>query len=215
MKRWLANLALVLYLSAFAGGLIIHAFRLPATYNPAIYFFVWDMYCGWSNYERRTHVVAEGDSGKYYELSPAPWGELRPFGNIGRTHYDASGAYALKSGLNTLKHTDHEPIARVFVIEEYYSKKYNLRDELWSHYYDEPKKPTYYRNVVLTVMGDGTPIEVRNSWLAEQHTRTLTTNPRVMAESHRAKPFVALDRSAMMPVALPFLDPSFNAPLAQ
>lgn len=208
MKRWLVNLTLVGYLSAFAGGLVVHAMSLPATYNPAVYFFVWDMFCGWANYERRQYVIAEGVSGRFYEVSPAPWGELEPFGTIGRTHYDSSGAYALKFGLNILKKTQHEEMSRVFVVEQFYAKKYNLSDNLWNRYFNEPKNPTYYHNTLYVVLPDGTPIEVRTGWLADQHSRVLAANPKVIEESHKSQPFLAVERPASAgPQAYPFMDP--------
>lgn len=218
MKRWLVNITLAVYLAGFAGGLVIHAMSMTSasTYNPAIYFFVWDMFCGWSNYERRQYVIGEGISGKYYELDPAPWGEMHPFGTIGRRHYDSSGAYAVKFGLNTLKHTQHEPMSRVFVVEEFYSKKYNLNDKLWARYFNEPKNPTYYRNVMYTVLPDGTPIDIRQCWLAEQHSRVLAANPKVMQESHRAQPFMAVERPvATSNAQLPFMDPTMSRALGQ
>lgn len=194
MKRWLVNGVLVVYISAFSWGILCHGMSMLTGTHPAMYFFVWDMFCGWANYEKRNYVIGEGVSGKYYELDPAPWGEIQPFGRIGRRHYDVTGVTCVKSALNTLRHTDHESIARIYVIEENWSKKYNLPDSLWYMYFSERKDPTLYRHVQYVVAGDGTPIEANECWLTQQQQLVMASNPRVQAELQRSLPFMMIDR---------------------
>ena len=131
MKRWIAVIVICGYLGSLAMGLVAHTLHVGANSHPGMYFVVWDMFCGWGAYSNRTHLIAEGESGKYYELSPAPWGSLQPFGPTDRLHYDTSYHLTPKMVRNNLRNTEHEPIARVFVIEETWSKKFNLPDELW------------------------------------------------------------------------------------
>jgi hypothetical protein len=217
MKRWLANLTLVVYLGAFSWGIISHALQFGQQIHPGMYFFVWDMFCGWSWYERRQHVIGEGESGKFYELDPAPWGEFNPFGNIGRRHFDTGGAYGVKFGFNTLKHTKHEPIVRIFSIEEYFAKKYNLPDFLWRRYYPEAKDPTSYYNTTLVVRGDGKVLQSRPQWLATQFARAMQSNPELIKQAGASTPFLQFDRNvgasdgSNLPNAI-YFDPSFSTP---
>jgi hypothetical protein len=218
MKRWLANFTLFVYLGAFSWGIVAHGLQFAQQSHPAMYFIVWDMFCGWSWYERRQHVIGEGESGRFYELDPAPWGEFNPFGNIGRRHYDTGGAYSIKFGLNTLKHTKHEPIVRLYSIEEYFAKKYNLPDFLWDRYYPEPKQQTSYYNTTLVVRGDGTVLQATSPWLPQQYARVLSTNE-VMMQSIKAQPFMQYERlagtsdGAFLPSAF-YFDDSFSTPVS-
>ena len=84
MKRWLTHLLISGYLLALFGGIASHTLNLGAVSHPGMYFFVWDMFCGWSSYADRIQVVGEGESGTYYQLAPGPWGEFKPYGKIGR-----------------------------------------------------------------------------------------------------------------------------------
>lgn len=193
MKRWLANITLVVYLGAFSWGIFCHAMSVWCDSHPAMYFFVWDMFCGWSNYERRMHIIGEGESGEYYDLGAAPWGEAEPFGPIGRRHFDSEGITCIKMGLNTLRHTQHEPIGRIFVIEENWAKKYNLPDYMWNRYFTDRKEPTKYCNVLFNVMADGTMVDSHPGWLSTQSALVAASNPKVRMASAKATKFVAVD----------------------
>ena len=73
MKRWLATTFIAAYLFILSGGLACHAMGFAVTSHPLMYFIVWDMFCGWCAYTTQTHVIAEGESMKFYELAPGPW----------------------------------------------------------------------------------------------------------------------------------------------
>ena len=88
MKRWMTHLGIGAYLMALAFGFVTHAVDFGTGCHPIMYFLIWDMFCGWSSYEGRMHVISEGESGKFYELAPGPWGEFHPYGFIDRHHYD-------------------------------------------------------------------------------------------------------------------------------
>ena len=191
MKRWLTHSLIVVYLGALFSGVACHAVEFGTASHPIMYFFVWDMFCGWSAFSNRIQVVGEGESGAYYELSPGPWGELKPFGNLGRQHYDYMGYRSPRFALNCLKHTRHEPITRVFVIEETWDKKYNMPEDVWNRIYDEPKDLKKYYQVRHVVTPDGVILQTHPSWLSRQFAISLANNPRLQAESRRNKPFYA------------------------
>jgi hypothetical protein len=191
MKRWLTHSGVVVYLSALSWGIVSHAVDYGNTSHPVMYYLVWDMFCGWTGYSGRIQIVGEGESGKYYELAPGPWGEFTPFGSIGRRHYDVMGVRGAKFAHNTLKHTRHEPITRIFVIEESWAKKYNLPDHLWNERFDEPKDPYRYYNVMHAFSIDGDLLESNGNWLSRQYALSVTNNPRLAQDVRKGKPIYA------------------------
>ncbi len=110
MKRLIAVGTIFAYLGVLVAGLGSHALNYKTDAHPTMYFIVWDMFCGWSAYEDRTHIIGQGESGRYYDLAPAPWGDYRPFGDIERHHYDPFATHAGNLAMNTLRYSDHEPI---------------------------------------------------------------------------------------------------------
>ncbi|MGQ0633225.1 MAG: hypothetical protein ACT4QC_01335 [Planctomycetaceae bacterium] len=146
MRRLVTLAFITVYLGALVYGNLCHAVGHGTGSHPLMYFIVWDMFCGWAAYDSRTHIVAQGENQKFYELAPAPWGEIRPWGSLGRHHYDGFNSHSGRIALNTLRHSAHEPIERVFVIEECWAKKFNLPDSVWKSRYDAPRDPySYYR----------------------------------------------------------------------
>lgn len=192
MKKWLTHCTIFCYLSALGWGVVSHTVSFGTGSHPVMYFLVWDMFCGWSSYSSRMIVVGEGESGKYYELSPGPWGDYRPFGSIGRRHYDNTGMHAPKLAINALKHTKHEPIHRVFVIEETWAKKYNLPDKLWEERFDEPKSVNKYHTVLHVFSPDGSLVQSYPNWLSQQYSFAVGNNPRLMKEQRISRPFFAM-----------------------
>jgi len=191
MKRRLINLVIVLYLGALFTGIGCHTLSFGVSAHPAMYFFVWDMFCGWSSYACRVQLVGEGESGAYYELSPGPWGDIKPYGDIGRRHYDIESSHSARMALNTLKQTHHEPITRIFIVEESWAKKYNLPDHLWSQRFSEPKDPKKYFHIRHVITPDGDILESNISWLDKQNGINLGKNPRLMSDARRSQPFFA------------------------
>lgn len=194
MKRWLATGLIVVYLGALSFGVGCHTFNTGQGAHPFMYFIVWDMFCGWASYASNTHVVAEGESGKYYDLAPAPWGEFQPWGTLGRRHYDAFYNHGGRLAHNVLKNTSHEPITRVFVIEECWPKKYDLPDSIWkARYGDEPKDVQKYCRLRTELLPCGTETCRYASWLSCQNMRILSSNPRLQAESQAGKPMFMIE----------------------
>lgn len=193
MRRWLSGLFIFAYLSALMLGIASQTMKFGAGSHPAMYYFVWDMFCGWAAYEVRYHVIAEGESGKYYWLAPGPWGTFRPFGDLARNHYDYYGNGLLRMASTTLKHTSHEPIRRIISLEEVWAKKYNIPDHLWEYRMDEPKDALSYfwlRNVYAP---DGQPIFGQQDFLKQLYTETVFSNPRLQADSTRGRPMFAIN----------------------
>lgn len=188
MKRWLTHLTIAAYLGALAFGVVSHAVSYKVGSSPAMYFIVWDMFCGWSSHATRLQIIGEGESGKFYELGPGPWGEVKPFGDIGRRHYDTFCLFAPQMAMNTLKHTKHEPMTRLYVIEECWPKKYNLPDRVWNHRHAEPKDPHHYFHVRIAMDGQGNILRRNQYWAAYQNALCLANNPRLMADTRRDRP---------------------------
>jgi hypothetical protein len=195
MKRILAVAFIVGYVGALSLGNACHILRHGVASHPLMYFIVWDMFCGWSAFDSRVHLVAEGESGKYYDLTHAPWGEFHPYGYIGRENYDQFQSHTGSIGLNVLRHTQHEPIGRLFVIEECWQKKYNLRDSVWNRRYDDPMDPQkYYRRRVI-LLPDGTVTHLYNSWVSFQSGQMLMDNPRLVQDSKRDQSLFVFDKN--------------------
>ncbi|MDA1015149.1 MAG: hypothetical protein O3A00_11940 [Planctomycetota bacterium] len=189
MKRWLACTAIIAYLGALASGLAAHTLSTGASAHPAMYFVVWDMFCGWGAYSNRTHIIAEGASGTYYDITAAPWGDFKPFGSVSRHNYDLLGIHLPRVANNVLKHTQHEPITRVLVIEELWPKKYNLRDDMWAKLHNTPKDVHSYYNLWAVLDGDGQPVNVYPNWISKQAVYSVSNNPRLHQEASASRPF--------------------------
>ncbi|QDU81646.1 hypothetical protein Pla110_33900 [Polystyrenella longa] len=196
MKLWLANLVIVSYLGAMGFGLFSNVMGYMNASHPAMYFVVWDMFCGWSAYENRIHLVGEGESGTYYDLSSGPWGEFTPYSDIGRRHYDYNGLNLKNISENVLAHTSHEPMARIYVFEENWAKKYNMPDYIWSRLYDEPKEPRSYF-AIRQVLDSNSQIALSNAcWLSRCSQNDFVNNPRLQREAQSASPYYTFDNAS-------------------
>jgi hypothetical protein len=187
MRRVLVLAFIALYLGALAYGNLCYALGHGTGSHPLMYFIVWDMFCGWSAYDSRTHIIARGESQKYYELAPAPWGEIHPWGSLGRRHYDGFNTHTGRIALNTLRHAAHEPIERIFVIEECWAKRFNLPDAVWASRYDGPRDVTKYHRLRSELLADGTPVKRQSAWLAHQSLLTVWENPRLQQDAELSR----------------------------
>src|SRR5712691_300634 len=192
VRRWLASLGITAYLGVLLFGIVSHAANFHEGAHPSMYFIVWDMFCGWAAYESRTHIIGQGISGQYYELAPGPWADYHPYGDISRQHYDSFNAYSDVLARNCLKHTQHEPMTRLYVIEESWAKKYNLPDAVWQRRYSEPKEPFSYFRLRTVMTPDGQIVRNASPWLAYQTNLTITDNPRLMEETRKGQPMFAV-----------------------
>lgn len=190
MKRWLSYLCISTYLGALLFGCVSHAFDVLPNCHPIMYFLVWDMFCGWAGYEGRMQVIGEGESGKFYELAPAPWGEYHPYGYLGRQHYDPECRQGERIGHMCLRHTQHEPMVRMFVVEQEYPKRFNLPDAQYEAYYGKPKDNYTYCHTRFVVTPHGEILSSQPTWFLYQYHLALRDNPRLMSDARRSQPFL-------------------------
>lgn len=177
IKRWAVSLVIVGYLGSLGYGIVCHTLNFNTTSHPGMYFVVWDMFCGWSAYANRLHIIGEGEDNKYYELAPGPWTEFTPFGDLARHHYDPFLNHSSRLVQNCLEHTRAKPMRRILVIEEYWAKKYNLPDSVWSHFFDEPREKHSYFQVRQVMAPCGTVVRRFPSWLSRQNSLVVSARP--------------------------------------
>ncbi|NQV23950.1 MAG: hypothetical protein HQ518_06235 [Rhodopirellula sp.] len=196
MKRWGTHTVITIYLSILTIGVAAHAVQYHQHSHPLTYFVVWDMFCGWTAWESRTHILAEGESGEFYELAPGPWGSFSAYSeNVSRQHYDPFGEHMLRQAQNALAHTSHEPIRQILVVEESWSKKYNLPAHLAGRLTPRPAGKHSYVHIRDVFLPDGTPVERRDAWLNLQSQAALMDNPRLQQLTMAPLPILAMGRS--------------------
>lgn len=193
MKRWLSGTFIACYLTALAWGILAHAMRVGVNSHPLMYYVVWDMFCGWSPYEIRFHVLGEDVNGKYYELGPAPWPSFSPYGDLPRHNYDIYGSSFRRMALNTLKYTEHDEMRRILVVQESWHKKYNLPQELWDLRFDEPREPHSYFWLFSSYTPEGEMLTHNGDFLNYATALSITDNPRLMSDARRGRPFFAFN----------------------
>jgi hypothetical protein len=134
------------------------------------------------------HVLHCLGSGRFYQIAPAPWDQIKPFGDLERHHYDPFANHADTIALNTLRQTRHEPMRKIMVIEETWAKKFNLPDRLWSQRYIEEKQPYSYFHLRKEFSPEGTLLTNNQSWFDYQDHLCLSDNPRLWRDSKKGKP---------------------------
>jgi hypothetical protein len=216
-RTWIAGGFIAAYLTAIGFGLFCHTFRWNLGLHPMMYYVVWDMFCGWAAYECRYHVIAEGVSGRHYQVLPGPWGDFRPFGDISRHHYDPDAASATRMAMNVLRHTRHEEITRLFVVEENWPKKFNMPDDQWAARWDEPKDPKRYYTLRQVVTPEGVLLQAYDNFYVQQGQQAVLANPRLAAEATRSQPFYAVNLRQGFGMSETFAEknesPRFGSPL--
>ncbi len=189
MKRSIAVAVIAGYLGVLSWGIVSHTLSVGNVSHPGMFYIVWDMFCGWSGYESRQHLVAEGVSGNHYLLTPSPWGEFQPYGPAYRTDYDNYAVHSGKIARNVLLHTKHEPIARVYLIEESWSKRYNMPDYIWKLQFEEEKKKKSYYNTRVVYNGQCEPIQWNDTFTSIAYNRDLMADPRLARYRREAQPY--------------------------
>ncbi len=232
IKRWAVSLVIVSYLGSLGYGIVCHTLNFNTAAHPGMYFVVWDMFCGWSAYANRLHIVGEGEDNRFYQLAPGPWTDFTPYGDLARHQYDPFLNHSSRLVQNCLEHTRAQPMRRILVIEEYWAKKYNLPDSVWAHFFDEPRKKYSYFQLRMVMAPCGTPVRRFPSWLDRQSqlavsARSLPSHPDSstpgLSSELRAtmRPFDGLSpgqlpklKASSSPSLFPAADPE-RAPLAQ
>ena len=184
-KKRCVCVVMVCYIGFLSWGSAAHAFKIGTGGNTISYWAVWDMFCGWSAWDTRTHIVAQGASGKYYEVKE-PWGEFHPFGSLSRIHYDHTNHLLPKHIRNILSRTKHEPIDQVYVVEEVWPKQYNMPPRLYQHYFDRENDKQSYFNLRAIFMEDGQTVTAYPTWDSKQRLSSIYDNPRLRRQASQA-----------------------------
>jgi hypothetical protein len=193
MRRWCIGLFIAAYLTTLTGGIVCQALRVGMTAHPAAYFIMWDMYCGWAAYNSKYRAIAEGVSGAYYDLDPAPWGTFRPFNTQGRFQYSTSTVWMAKAAAHTVKRTEHEPIARIFVVEQSWAKQFDLPDYIWKTRYNVAKQPYRYSSIRVEMDGSGNVVKTYPNWVEVQTQLMIADNERIQKQIRDSRPFWMVD----------------------
>lgn len=196
MRRWIACSFIACYVSALGYGLAWQTVKIGAPRHPAMYFLIWDMYCAWGAYDHGFRAVAEGVSGNYYELNPPPWGTFRPFNTLDRFQSINAAENQARFAKLVADKTKHEPIARMFVIEQCWPKQYDLPEYIWNTYNAIPRDPFRYNKVLVELSGDGQLTAAHKSWIDSQSEATLADNPRIQQEVRNGRPFHLIERQS-------------------
>jgi hypothetical protein len=195
MKRRLANAVIAAYILALFGGFVAVSLHPVLPGQTFLYFVTFNMFSGWSYFEARMHIIGEGASGTFYELAPGPWGEFDPYGHAARQHYDAHLDNGWPIADNTLRHTSHEPMTRIYIIEEEYAKKFNLPDAQYQAYYNKPKVLRPYYSVRFVMDSRGQILGQQLEWLRIQDRFSIMDNPRLLAEASQHTPLELTDET--------------------
>jgi len=190
IRRAPAIAFIALYLGILGYGIVAHMFSMGTGSHVGMYYIVWDMFCGWSGFEQRHHLIAEGESGQFYDITTGPWGDVRPYGPLERLHYDTYAMHTPRIAQNILKQTAHEPITKVYMIEEYWAKKYNLPDAYWAATHQEPKDPKRYYSTRMTLTNDCQKWVTYPTWLHKQQYVFYMDNPKLQMLAKNSRQFL-------------------------
>ena len=179
--RLLTNLGIAAYLGALSLGIVVHALNLPGKVTLPGYFVVWDMFCAWTGYESRIHVIAEGESGTHYDLLAGQTGSPHLHGSLHRINYDYDGTCGPAVAKLAAACTSHEPLTQITIVEEVWSKQLNLSDAAYERYHGCPKQPRSYRSVRTVLRPDGSIAASQPPWFRLQQQAAVMANP-VLAE---------------------------------
>ncbi|HXY33513.1 MAG TPA: hypothetical protein VEI07_04750 [Planctomycetaceae bacterium] len=212
MKRWILNVGICGYLAALAFGFLCVACQVQF-FSVPMYFLTFNMYAGWSGYDAKMQIIGEGQSGRFYVLSPGPWGEFDPYSRFSRQCYDQAFEYGRILMRPALAHTQHEPILRVFVVEQEYPKKFNLTDAQYEAYYQKPKQKRIYSHTRMVLSPEGEILTQQPTWLRFQDNLSIVDNPRLVADATVTRPFIWSAQQPPGPGGYPGPDTSLGATL--
>lgn len=193
MRRWCVGIFITSYLTALTVGILSQTLRVGMAAHPVMYFIVWDMYCGWAAYNSKYRAVAEGVSGTCYDLEPPPWGTFKPYNTLDRFQYSTATGWMAKTAAHTVAHTQHEPIARIFVIEESWAKQFDLPEYVWKARYNIPKNKYTYSTIRVELDGTGQVVKAYNNWVDVQRQMMVGDNPRLQQIMRNTRSFWMVD----------------------
>jgi hypothetical protein len=203
MKRWIVNVGICGYVGALAFGFCCVATSV-VFFSVPMYFLTFNMYAGWSGYDAKMQIIGEGQSGRFYVLSPGPWGEFNPYSSrLSRQCYDQAFEYGRILMRPGLAYTQHEPILRIFAVEQQYPKKFNLPDAQYEAYYLKPKPQRIYSHTRMVLSPEGEILTQQPTWLRYQDNLAIVDNPRLVANATISRPFVWSAQQAPGPGGYP------------
>lgn len=190
-NRTAISVGIMAYLGLLIAGVVMHTFDTVGKNSAPAYLIVWDMFCGWNSYERRLHFIAEGESGTYYDASEVPSRVITPHGPTARRHFDFHNQFTGRMAAGVLARTSHEPIRRVFVVEEHWPKRFNLPASLRGD--AGLKEKTSYWHTQAVYSPDGELVQAKPLWAATQRQKSLFDNPRIRAAADRNRTYFAVN----------------------
>lgn len=188
MSGW-KKVGLSAFIAAYIGylswGVAAHALQVGLCGNTLSYFVVWDMFCGWTAWDSRTHIIAQDSNGQFLDVRE-PWGEFHPFGHVARIHYDNTNHLLPKHIEHVLDRSIHDRIDRVYVVEEVWPKQYNLPPRLFQEYFNRPNDKLSYFHVRGVFSEDGVAMSLNPDWHTRQRLNAVYNNPRLQRQSRQA-----------------------------
>lgn len=185
-SKWGAGLFIWCYLLVLSSGIVAHALKVGMARNALSYFVVWDMFCGWQAYDQRLHFIAETSDGRYFDVEE-PWGAFRPFGHVGRVHYDFSSRLLSKHINHIVSHTAHDPFDCVYIVQECWPKQYNLPDAMWEQNFCGPRDKMSYYHLRAVCDSRGDVMNLYPDWYQQQKLNSIADNPRVRHQARQSR----------------------------
>ena len=187
-SRLAVNSLIAGYLGSLAIGLALHAWQLPGHNTLPGYFVVWDMFCNWTGYENRVRFIGEGESGRHYDLLAADIHSPRLHGSEHRAHYDYSGRHTPLVASRVAERSRHEPLTRIFVMEESWSKQFNLSPRLYeqTHGCRQPDR-VVHRHLRGILAPNGRVLQTQASWFVCQQQEAMLANPALQGDAYRGR----------------------------
>ena len=190
-SRWAVNSLIAGYLGALAVGLALHAWQLPGHNTLPGYFVVWDMFCNWTGYENRVRFIGEGESGRHYDLLAADIHSPRLHGSEHRAHYDYSGRHTPLVASRVAERSRHEPLTRIFVMEESWSKQFNLPPRLYEQTHGCRPDRVVHRHLRGILAPNGHVLQTQAGWFVCQQQEAMFANPTLRGDAYRGRSLYA------------------------
>ncbi|HLJ12716.1 MAG TPA: hypothetical protein VKU82_16085 [Planctomycetaceae bacterium] len=143
-RRRAQVLGATVYIAVLVASLVQGALGDPALF-PIAYFFTWDMFPSYDSQSFRRIALGKTATGKYVRLQPSSLQQYRGgvHGDLTRVDIERRGLFYRSAVMQSLKSTfaiqEHDPVARIFLFEEYWPAKFNYPDDLYKHWSGDEK----------------------------------------------------------------------------
>jgi hypothetical protein len=88
---------------------------------------------------------------------------------------------------HVLSHTEHEPVNKVFVVQEFWPKQYNLPERLWKRNFGCERDKLSYYHLRAVCNEEGALVASYPDWLNQQTMNAVGDNPRLRHEVQQAQ----------------------------